>query len=369
MGMFLSLKKKEDPSCENADLSTQLSQSDARRGFFLLAARALLQCVREFSLDLKELDREQFKAGLGGLSEKLVSDEKLSRIEAFFEARKKGITDFAGRQRDHLRDREAEFKDIIEILTQAMVGLDSGNRQYNQTLLEHGQRIEEITLLDDIKRLKQELLKEVQSLRRSVLQKETRDSSRIELLSDQVRTLSSELEDARTESERDGLTGVRNRRSFDRFLSELVEKNTVKEQSFALLIIDIDNFKGINDTYGHLTGDGILTAVANKCRQLIRDENALARYGGEEFAAILLGASLRNGLKKARQVCETIAATRCVLEGLSSNDALAVTVSIGVSACRRADTVAALVERADKALYLAKHSGKNRAVSERDIRS
>jgi diguanylate cyclase len=366
--MFLNFKRREDPPGDAADLAAELSQSEARREFFLLAARALLQCIREFSLDLRELESEQFKAGLGEISEKLVSDEKLGRIEAFFDARKKGITDFAGRQRDHLRDRETEFKGIIEILTQAMVTLDSDNRQYHQTLLEHGQRIENITLLDDIKRLKQELLKEVESLREAVRRKESRDNTRIEKLSRQVHTLNTELENARTESERDGLTGVHNRRAFDRFLGGLVEKNTVKEQSFTLLMLDIDDFKKINDTYGHLAGDGVLVSVANKCRQSIRGEDFLARYGGEEFALILPGASLRNGLKKAKQICETIAATRYVLEGMQAEEALSLTVSVGVSACRRGDTAASLIERADKALYQAKHSGKNRAVSEKDIK-
>jgi diguanylate cyclase len=246
--------------------------------------------------------------------------------------------------------------------------MDSENRDFNHNILEQGKRIEDITHLDDIKRLKQALLQEVESLRDAVREKESRDVAKIESLSQQVAVLNTELASARTESERDGLTGVLNRRTFDRFLAELVEKNTVKVQEFALLMIDIDDFKRINDTYGHPVGDSVLAAVANKCRQSIRGEDLLARYGGEEFAIILPGASLRNAVKKGRQICQAIAATRYMLEGADSGEPLGLTVSIGVSVCGKADTAATLIQRADKALYMAKGSGKNRACSEKEIR-
>jgi len=366
--MFLNFMKKEEDDRETVDLSAELDRSDKKRAFLLLAARALLQCTREFALDVQELDTSAFKAGLGELAERLAAEEKLSRVEALFESRKSGISMFAQRQKDYLRERETEFKDIIEILSKAMVVMDSDNRDYNHDILEQSKRIEDITHLDDIKRLKQALLLEVENMREVVREKESRDVAKIESLSKQVAVLNTELQSVRTESERDGLTGVLNRRTFDRFLGELVEKNTVKEQDFALLMIDIDDFKRINDSYGHPVGDSVLAAVANKCRQSIRGEDFLARYGGEEFAIILPGASLRNAVKKGRQICQTIAATRYLLEGVDSGKPLGLTVSIGVSICGKADTAAELVNRADKALYVAKGSGKNRTCSEKDVR-
>ncbi|MBI5581084.1 MAG: diguanylate cyclase [Deltaproteobacteria bacterium] len=366
--MFLNFMKKEEDGRDTVDLTSELDRSDRKRAFLLLAVRALLQCTREFVLDVKELDTQAFKAGLAELAERLAAEEKLSRVEALFESRKSGISSFAQRQKDYLRERETEFKDIIDILSKAMVAMDSENRDYNHSILEQSTRIEAITHLDDIKRIKQTLLQEVENMREAVRDKESRDVAKIESLSKQVAVLNTELESARTESERDGLTGVLNRRTFDRFLGELVEKNTVKEQNFALLLIDIDDFKRINDSYGHPVGDSVLTAVANKCRQSIRGEDFLARYGGEEFAIILPGASLRNAVKKGRHICQTIAATRYLLEGVDSGDPLGLTVSIGVSVCGKADTAAAMVNRADKALYAAKGSGKNRTCSEKDVR-
>lgn len=366
--MLFTFRKKEAEEQPSVNWAAEFERNEERLEFFLLAARALLQCIREFTLDIAELDSTGFKTGLADLAETLGSEEKVQRLRALFEGRKAGIGTFAQRQRDYLRDRETEFKDIIDILTKAMVVLDTENRAYNRSILEQSQRLEEITLLDDIKRIKHALLQEVEQLREAVREKEARDGAKIEKLSHQVAALNSELQSARSESDRDGLTGIQNRRAFDRHLADLIARNTMKPQAFALLMIDIDDFKRINDTYGHLTGDSVLVAVVNKCRQSVRGEDVLARYGGEEFTIILSGASLRNAVKKGRQICEAIATTRYVLEGMPSQETLALTVSIGVSVCRSGDTAASLVDRADKALYQAKKSGKNRVASEKDLK-
>ncbi len=366
--MLFNFRKKEAEGQESVNWAAEFERSEERLEFFLLAARALLQCIREFTLDIKELDSAGFKTGLADFAETLVSEEKIQRLQTLFESRTAGIGTFAQRQKDYLRDRETEFKDIIDILSKAMVVQDTENRAYNHSILEQSQRLEEITLLDDIKRIKQALLQEVEQLREAVREKEACDGAKIEKLSRQVAVLNNELQSVRSESERDGLTGILNRRAFDRHLADLIACNTVKPQEFALLMIDIDDFKRINDTYGHLTGDSVLVAVVNKCRQSVRGEDVLARYGGEEFAIILSGATLRNAVKKGRQICEAIATTRYLLEGMPSKETLSLTVSIGVSACRAGDAVAALVDRADKALYHAKKSGKNRVVSEKDLK-
>jgi diguanylate cyclase len=360
--------RKKDPEIPGAvDWASEVERSERRRELFLAAARALVQCIREFALDIEELDSQAFKAGLAEFSEAIGAGGKHRRLQAQIESRTRGIEDFARRQRDYLRARETEFKDIIDILTKAMVAVDTENREYNRSILEQSRRLEEITLLDDIKRLKQSLLQEVEQLRAAVRRKESRDGEKIETLSRQVSVLNSELESARIESERDGLTGVFNRRAFDRQAADLMARNTVQEQVVALLMIDIDDFKSINDAYGHLAGDSVLCALVNKSRQALRSDDFVARYGGEEFVVLLAGASLRNALKKARQICDAVASTRYVLEGAPSQGPLGLTVSIGVSTCRKGDTVASFVGRADKALYLAKRGGKNRVVSEKDV--
>jgi diguanylate cyclase len=365
--MLFSFRKKDPEGHEILDWASEFERSEDRRKFFLMVARALVNCIREFALDLTELDSAKFKEDLSGLAETLGGDEKLSRLQARFKNHTEAIGAFARRQKGYLSDRETEFKDIIDILSKAMAAVDSENREYNRSILEQSRRLEEVTRLDDIKRLKRALLREAEQLRQAVRQKESRDLAKIEKLSHKVSALNRELESARTESERDSLTGICNRRAFDRYLAELITRNTLQARPFALLMIDIDNFKRINDAYGHLAGDRVLVTLVNKFRQSVRGQDLLARYGGEEFAILLLGASLRNAIKKSQQICESIASTRYVLEGMPAWEALTITVSIGVSAWCTGDTEATLVSRADKALYAAKGAGKNRAVSEKEI--
>jgi diguanylate cyclase len=133
-------------------------------------------------------------------------------------------------------------------------------------------------------------------------------------------------------------------------------------------MMDIDNFKYINDIHGHQTGDRVIMAIVNKCRQSIRSEDFFARYGGEEFIIILPGASLRNAVKKANHICKSVASTRYRLDDDQGGQTLHVTISIGVSCLQKADTATSVIQRADKALYAGKHAGKNCVCSEKDLK-
>ncbi len=156
-------------------------------------------------------------------------------------------------------------------------------------------------------------------------------------------------------------------KAFDRHLSELVEANTVGKSPFSMLMLDIDNFKRINDSYGHPVGDRIIMAIAAKCRLNIRGRDFFARYGGEEFVILLPGASLRNAVKKAKFICKSVASVWYQLDDTGAGRPLKVTVSIGVGCHRKGDTAASIIQRADAALYAAKHAGRNCVCSEKGL--
>ncbi len=366
--MLLKFKNKDSREASAEALADMLRQSDERREYFLLGLRTLLQYLSEFVLDIKEIGSEEFKQRISGLSEVLATEKKIRKLRSRFEKDRKNIAAYAVRQKDYLFDREAELKNIIGLLSQAIVTLDTENRQYNEKLLAQSKRIEEITLLDDIRKLKQMLIQEIEHMRATVREKQSRDTSKLETLSKQVDVLNMELQRVRAESVTDGLTGIYNRKAFDRHLDEIIKKNAVSHSPFSMLMIDIDDFKKFNDTYGHLTGDRVLLAVANKCRQSIRSEDFFARYGGEEFVVLLPGASLENAVIKARHICKSIASARYFLEDApGGGQTLSVTVSIGVSMYRKGDSDESVTTRADKALYAAKHAGKNCVVSENQV--
>lgn len=157
----------------------------------------------------------------------------------------------------------------------------------------------------------------------------------------------------------DTLTGVRSRAYFDEH-AEFVWKNTDRSnEELAIMMLDIDNFKYINDNYGHLIGDEVLILVAQAINNsLTRSTDQMARYGGEEFILILPAAELAGTLAIAEKIRDSVENIDTMAVGLCQT----VTISIGVTLERPStnqETLRDAIERADKALYQAKHSGKN----------
>lgn len=169
------------------------------------------------------------------------------------------------------------------------------------------------------------------------------------------------LRDLYESSVRDPLTGMFNRKHFnERLMSELAFA-TRHGTDLALLIFDIDHFKRVNDTWGHLGGDQVLKSIGGVIGRTIRTEDVLARYGGEEFAIIARDISARGATALADRIRSLVEAARIDFEGSS----LRVTISVGVATLRTTPgqtSTAALVGAADKRLYDAKTGGRNRVV-------
>ncbi|MRI84033.1 MAG: GGDEF domain-containing protein [Nitratiruptor sp.] len=170
--------------------------------------------------------------------------------------------------------------------------------------------------------------------------------------------LQSELITAKTEAEIDFLTGLVNRRRFERAILEMIDEYRTRGYPFALILLDVDNFKQINDRYGHPVGDQILKEIAMILKTFLRANTVSARIGGEEFAILVPGASTREGEIIAQRLRKAIAnRTFSTPQG-----EVRVSASFGVTGVRRDDTLDTIFARVDKALYQAKERGKNRVV-------
>lgn len=160
----------------------------------------------------------------------------------------------------------------------------------------------------------------------------------------------------------DALTGLLNRRSFDSRLAEELLRSERYEHDFCLMIIDIDLFKRINDTYGHQEGDKVLQEMADRLRENVRATDAVFRYGGEELAVILPETDLGAAMELAVRINKAIGDPPFMLNRGQSPESI--TVSIGVAAYPdNAHGVQTLIRAADAALYKAKNTGRNRVVS------
>jgi diguanylate cyclase len=178
---------------------------------------------------------------------------------------------------------------------------------------------------------------------------------------DEVERLSQELSRIRQEALTDPLTALTNRRGFDAALAAQCEQALAQHTPLALLMLDIDWFKRVNDAYGHLTGDQVIRSVAEVIRAQVKGQDVAARFGGDEFAVLLP----RTTASGAKALAENI---RMIIQGsrirtLTRRKPIShVTVSIGVAVWRPKMSAQRLVELADAALYQAKTGGRNRVM-------
>ncbi len=160
-------------------------------------------------------------------------------------------------------------------------------------------------------------------------------------------------------SVQDPLTRIPNRRYLDEYMVREIARTRRYDRSLSLLMIDVDHFKRVNDTYGHVCGDAVLRDLAQVISNRLRQSEFLARYGGEEFALLLPETDVQGAALVAEQV-------RALVDGhdfCCGDEVIPVTISVGVGAWTPSMTQASdLIEAADAKLYQAKHAGRNRVV-------
>lgn len=154
----------------------------------------------------------------------------------------------------------------------------------------------------------------------------------------------------------DGLTDVGNKKHLNHVLEKEIPRALRHGRDLALLMIDIDHFKDVNDTYGHLAGDSVLRDMASIISRRLRPDDELGRYGGEEFAAVLPETSLEGGVKIAEELRRRVEGHAFMVEG----EQIRVTVSIGAAALLPGMDVNGFFKAADEELYRAKNGGRNR---------
>ena len=190
--------------------------------------------------------------------------------------------------------------------------------------------------------------------------------SELQRSSEQVTDLKTQLDTVRKESRVDPLTALANRKTFDQELEAAIADARETGSAVALLMCDIDHFKRFNDTWGHQTGDQVLRLVANCLSENVKGRDTAARYGGEEFVVILRQTALEGAAKLADQIRGNVENKKLVKK--STGDILGtITISIGVAQLRANDTPELLIQRADRSLYRAKNTGRNRVATETEL--
>jgi diguanylate cyclase len=219
--------------------------------------------------------------------------------------------------------------------------------------------------------IKREALAVVSVMEQLMAHRKERQREQFAVLADKLKNLGRELEDARRESALDPLTGLANRKAFDEYITRSIELHSLLGQPASLMMIDVDNFKSINDTYGHTAGDTALRQIANVLsKTFLRRVDFVCRYGGDEFAVILQETKLANAQLLAerlrRQVQELRPIEALPVEESAAADGEAtdpaspqITLSIGVAELTIGDNAVTWIKRSDSALYQSKRAGRD----------
>jgi diguanylate cyclase (GGDEF)-like protein len=256
------------------------------------------------------------------------------------------------RHKKHRLSVRSEIADLIKLFREVTVSVAGEGELFAADMTQSATRFSALAQINDIRLLKDRLTREVHRLRESALAREQRWRAVVTSFKDKVESLEEQLLATQHEASLDPLTGVANRRLFDRTLVTFMSKNS---RRFALVLIDVDDFKNINDHSGHEAGDRVLQSIAHSFATSVRSDDMVARIGGDEFALILENVTLA-------QACTRVSGIVAALKASSAPGQPALTVSCGVAEFSAGDTPQSLTKRADDALYEAKHQGKGRVV-------
>jgi len=249
---------------------------------------------------------------------------------------------------------------IINFTQGAISRIEGDTQQYSDQLNSATQRLSATIGESGVESLLTTLLEETQVMYGASLKLRTELSEAHQ----KIEQMNQEFNRIRHESLTDPLTGLKNRRAFDKEIAQLCTSAQVAREPLSLLIVDIDHFKVINDTHGHVVGDGVIKRVAQWLTESVRGQDVVARFGGEEFVLILPMTSLAGAASVVENIRASIA-KRTLRYGEKAIGKI--TISVGAAQMGHTEEVESLVNRADQMLYLAKREGRNRVALARPV--
>ena len=320
----------------------------------------LLVLMATLAPDYPSLNTNHFRASVDTWRSALRSDGADSSDVTLLLGRVvTGCESYFGRVRVFQGERESEFVEIVGVLRDVLGTLRGGADTFDKRFEQRALHLQRLSSIEDVRELRRAVVTEVDALRRLVADRNEQDQTAFRALSKRVETLEATLKEAQEEASVDGLTKVANRRTFDRVLARCVARAQRGDFRFVLALIDIDDFKKINDTHGHQVGDRVLVCMAQILKTFSRSNDFVARYGGEEFAMLLEQTTVAQARGRLTSVLQS-ASRSYEYHRDGTPEALRFTFSAGATEFEKGDMGEDIIRRADEALYSAKRKGKNR---------
>ena len=323
----------------------------------------LLQLLASGALDDESLETGGFRRAIETFRQALRGAAAAGSLTDLTADCMETCQQFHRRARAHLADREADLLDVIELLREAVATVSRGSLGYEQQIEASTERLTHSAEIDNLAALKGAIQKEVESIRRSTRERHDLEAAAFRQLTDRVEELEEQLVEARDEAATDPLTGIPNRGTFERLLRRRLAEAQAG-QSFVLALLDLDDFKQINDTHGQMVGDRVLVCIAQLLTDALRPNDLVARLGGEEFAVVMAGISLDRAKKRLAAARRDLAPSyRYEVDDTPVR--VSFTFSCGMTQYTNGDRADTILRRADEALYDAKWRGKDRIVTRR----
>lgn len=261
-----------------------------------------------------------------------------------------------------LIDAKDQIKQMLATFVDRLADLSESTSDYHDKIEQCAEKISKANDITDLTDVLQEVMRETRVIQLNA--QRSRDElaamrAKVSEAEREVERLQKELSSASDMVRLDPLTGALNRKGMNEALETEVARMLRHGGKLCLALLDIDNFKKLNDTLGHAAGDAALIHLAKVVQEAIRPEDTLARYGGEEFVVILPSTNLEDAVHAMVRVQREL--TKRFF--LNNNEKILITFSCGVAEINEGEQAAAALERADGAMYLAKRAGKNRVMA------
>lgn len=259
------------------------------------------------------------------------------------------------------QEAQEEMRQMLATFVERLSQMTESTSAYHGKLEENARLIEQAKTLAEIAPVLKDVVGATRSMARDSLatRDELHDMRKQALTTEaEIAKLHQELDRVGAQARHDPLTGVLNRKGLDEALEREVANVRRKDTPLCLALLDIDNFKKLNDKLGHATGDEALTHLAGVAREVMRPHDTLARYGGEEFVILLPDTALENGIEAMTRLQRELS-KRFFLTG---SERILITFSAGVAQLGADEAGQDAIRRADQAMYLAKRAGKNRVL-------
>ena len=315
----------------------------------------IIQNIGELSTDDSWL-----KGQIDGLLASVAPPLTLRHLDEM-ERRLRDVMEKQGRAKSRAVEAQAEMRHMLAEFIERLGVMNRSSSEFEVHIEESARQIENVSRLEDLRPLLDDVIQATHAMAEETAQSREQLKNlqeKVSVTESELRHLHQELDNASALARHDPLTDALNRKGLDEAMEREVSDMRRKETPLSVSLLDIDNFKKLNDRLGHEAGDRALVHLADVTRRSLRPSDTLARYGGEEFVVLMPDTKLEQGIEVMARLQREL--TKAIY--MAGNEKILITFSAGVAQLAADESGTEAIRRADQAMYLAKRAGKNRVL-------